>query len=146
MNSWIRVIHVAKREVGIDDESYRNILQGCAGVDTAKDIKTVAQFKMVMHTFEKLGFRRQKQPQKRLPVNESERGKLCTERQRYYIKGLWELASNNKDEKSLHAMLKRIAHVDDLRFLDKKNASAVILALRDITQKAGFDPDGPSEG
>ena len=51
------------------------------------------------------------------------------------------MASRKKDEKSLRAMIKRIGHVDDIRFLKKTDATNVILALRDITKKAGFDPD-----
>ena len=38
-------------------------------------------------------------------------------------------------------MLKRITGVDDLRFTPKNQATKLILALRDITSKAGYNPD-----
>jgi hypothetical protein len=38
-------------------------------------------------------------------------------------------------------MVKRIGKVDDIAFLPRHAAQAVILALRDICWKAGFNPD-----
>jgi hypothetical protein len=70
---------------------------------------------------------------------------MISQRQEYYIKGLWALASRAKDEKSLRKIIKRIAKVDDIRFLPRKAASAVILALRDICWKAGINPDKREE-
>ena len=64
-----------------------------------------------------------------------------TAKQEYYIRGLWQLASRVKDEVSLHRMLKRIAGIDDLRFTPKNQATKLILALRDIAAKAGYNPD-----
>jgi hypothetical protein len=52
------------------------------------------------------------------------------------------LASRKKDEASLRAMIKRGDRADDIRFLRKENARKVILALRDICRKAGYNPDG----
>jgi hypothetical protein len=53
------------------------------------------------------------------------------------------LASRKKDETSLRAMIKRIGGVEDIRFLKRTDAQKVILALRDITGKAGYNPDEP---
>ena len=138
---WISVIHVARKDLALDEEAYRAILSG-AGVASSSDIFTAAQFDDVMRAFVNLGFR-YRANRKALPVTDAQRNDLCSERQRYYIKGLWELASRAKDEKSLRALIKRIGGVDDLRFLTKKKASSVILALRTIAWKAGFNPDKP---
>lgn len=146
MSDWLKVIHVARRQLNLSDDAYRAILEGSAGVSSSKEITTPGQFTALMLAFEKMGFKRQENPVKRpknLPVTEENRGQFCTERQRYYIKGLWELASREKSEKSLRAIIKRIGHVEDIRFLTPKGASAVILTLRDITEKAGYRPDGP---
>lgn len=140
---WVSVIHVAKKELGLDDEAYRAILSG-ASASSASDIGTAEQFDAVMKAFVVLGFRYK--AKKTMPVSDEQRGTRCSERQRYYIKGLWELASRARDEKSLRSMIKRIGGVDDIRFLTKKKASAVILALRDIAWKAGINPDGPHGG
>jgi hypothetical protein len=58
---------------------------------------------------------------------------------------LWDLASRKKDYESLREMIYRIGGVSDIRFLKKTAAQKVILALRDITKKAGFNPDAPPE-
>jgi len=139
--SHLAIIHVAKKQLGLDDEAYRAILFG-AGVASAKDIKTELQFCMVMGAFLRLGF---------LPSRHGGQNKyrssipgapgMISRRQEYYIKGLWSLASRVKDEASLRRMIKRIGKVDDISFLSRRSASAVILALRDICWKAGFNPD-----
>ncbi len=142
---WISVIHVAKKELALDDEAYRSILSG-AGVASSADISTSDQFNSVMLSFRHLGFRYSERKAKAMPVTDADRNNLCSERQRYYIKGLWELASRAKDEKSLRAMIKRIGHVDDIRFLSKRAATKVILALRKIAWDSGFNPDSQFPG
>jgi len=132
------IIHVAKKQLGLDDDAYRAILSG-AGLTSSKDIKTDAQLNTVLNVFQSLGFKSTSMRSRRLNVT----GAPCmiSKRQEYYIRGLWLLASRFKDEKSLRKIVKRIGKVDDISFLTKRSASAVILALRDICWKAGFNPD-----
>lgn len=131
---WIIRIHTAKNVLKLSDESYRAIL-AAANVASSTEISTWEQFDTVMACFKKLGFVSKK-------VDSEPRAKnMITKKQEYYIKGLWELASKNKTESSLRALIKRIADVDDIRFLSKANASKVILALREIAKAAGFNPD-----
>lgn len=140
----LAIIHLARKDCALNEDAYRGLLYGAAKISSAADLKTEEQFEAVMRAFKCLGFVRHHPKSKILPVRDDQRNNLCTSRQLYYIKGLWELASRAKDEQSLRTMVKRIGHVDNLRFLDKKNASSLILALRDICWKAGINPDGPS--
>lgn len=135
---WIRIIHIAKAKTGLDDDSYRALLWGAAGVDSATQIRTSQQYNAVMAGFANLGFRVQK---RKVESQSSRPANMITARQEYYIRGLWELASRAKDERSLRGICKRITGVDDLSFCPKSKASALILALRDIAKKAGYDPD-----
>lgn len=135
---WVKIIHIAKAKTGLDDEAYRALLWGAAGVASASQIRTSQQYNAVMAGFANLGFKVKKrtvESQSTRPAN------MITERQEYYIRGLWELASRAKDERSLRGICKRITGVDDLSFCPKSKASALILALRDIAKKAGYDPD-----
>jgi hypothetical protein len=135
---WVKIIHIAKAKTGLDDEAYRTLLWGAAGVDSASQIRTSQQYNAVMAGFANLGFKVQKrkvESQSTRPAN------MITARQEYYIRGLWELASRAKDERSLRGICKRITGVDDLSFCPKSKASALILTLRDIAKKAGYDPD-----
>lgn len=54
--SWLKIIHVAKRECGLNDDEYRALLNSAAGVSSASDLKNVSQFQAVMKAFEKTGF------------------------------------------------------------------------------------------
>ena len=144
--SRLAIIHLAKKQLSLDDEAYRAILSG-AGFSSAKEIETEAQFNTVMSAFERLGFRstasgKFNKSQKSVP---DKNPSMISRRQEYYIKGLWTLASRAKDEKSLRRMIKRVGKADDIRFLSRRNASAMILALRDICWKAGFNPDVKEE-
>jgi hypothetical protein len=145
--NWIKTIHVAKRECGLDDEAYRLLLMSAAGVESARDIANWEQYKLVLNTFKTLGFRPHHGNKSALkeinaPQEQHERNPdFITARQEYYIRGLWDLASRKKDDASLRAMIKRIGGVDDIRFLLKANATKVILALREIAYSRGYDPD-----
>jgi phage gp16-like protein len=144
---WIQIIHVAKRECQLDEEAYRAMLEGAAGVNSASDIKTWIQYEQILAAFKKLGFRiHSKTGEPRLKETDTETKRnpaWITARQEYYIRGLWDLASRKKDLASLHKMIYRIGGVNDIRFLKRTDAQKVILALRDITEKAGYDPDEP---
>jgi hypothetical protein len=140
----LAIIHLAKKDRGLEDEAYHALLSGAAGIESASKIETEKQFEEVMRAFANLGFQRQPAKRKKLAVKDEQQGNFCTTRQIYYIKGLWELASRAKSEDSLRAMVKRIAKVDDIRFLAKGEASKLILALRDICWKEGINPDGPT--
>lgn len=136
LNSWIKTIHTAKSVLGLSDEEYRVILAGAAGVNSVKDIHYWEQYHAVMSAFARLGF-----TPKPGMVNDKRNPAWISYRQECYIRGLWELASRQKDEKSLRAMCKRITGVDDIRFCPKYAATKLILALRQIARKEGFDPD-----
>ncbi len=145
---WIQILHVAKRELSLDDTAYRAVLYGAAGVESARDIKNWQQYNDVLAAFKKLGFtlKAGKSAASSLKKTAGQKGRhedWISSRQEYYIRGLWDLASRKKDTKSLQAMLKRIAGVECIEWISKKNATKVILALRDIAEKAGYNPNHP---
>jgi hypothetical protein len=147
---WIQILHVAKRECGLDDEAYRALLWGSCGVESASGVTTWKQYYAALEAFKKLGFRIQTKTSRASGLKETDtetprNPDWITARQEYFIRGLWDLASRVKDGGSLRAMIKRIGKVDDIRFLQKADAQKVILALRDITKKAGFHPDSQEE-
>lgn len=48
-------VHIAKKELGLDDEVYRAMLRRLTGQDTAKGL-TVGEFDVVLKEFERLGW------------------------------------------------------------------------------------------
>lgn len=138
---WIQTIHIAKKQTGVSDEQYRAILTGCAGVDSSKEITRWEDYNAVMKAFKTLGFHSVKKT-----VDDKERNpEWISAKQEKYIRGLWELASRQKDEKALQAFVKRITGSDSLTWLHKKDASKVIIALRQMANDAGFNPDRKPE-
>jgi hypothetical protein len=144
---WLQVLHIAKKQCGLDDEAYRALLQGSCGVSSAKDITEWRQYNECLRAFKRLGFKEQtksgKPSIKDTTPQEGRNPKWISARQEYYIRGLWELASRNKDEASLNKLVKRLSGTDNIAWISRSRASAVIAALRDIAGKAGFDPDKP---
>jgi hypothetical protein len=137
----LSLIHIAKKETGVDDEAYRSLLAGAAGVSSAAELEYEGQFAAVMKAFENLGFKntgRGKAGNKTRPRWTDEWG--GTEDQRAKIEAMWRTCARNKSDKALRAFIKRITHVDHPRFLTASLARKVILALADMMRKAGFDP------
>lgn len=52
----LALIHAAKRQLGLDDPAYRSLLAGAAGVESAADLTTDAQFSAVMSAFRAAGW------------------------------------------------------------------------------------------
>jgi len=121
-SDWVKIIHVAKREVGLDDEAYRALLEGAAGVDSAAELTDSAQFNAVMRAFAVVGF---KSVSPRNCVRWA-----CSPRQRSKILALWyDVARRKNDMRSLEAFIKRTAGVDSPAFLTNHLASLIIVAL-----------------
>ena len=130
----IQLIHIGKGKLGMNEEAYRAFLSGHCGRDSTKKM-TIRQLEQALKAMRQNGF---EQAQNR--VQPLEKGRATLE-QLEYIKGMWAVCARNKSDAALLAFVKRIARVDALRFLDIELAQKVILALRDMMLKAGFDPD-----
>jgi len=68
----LAVIHIAKKEVGMSDDEYRDLL-GSVGVESSKDLNTKT-FAVVMGHFEKSGFKTKSKTRKR-KINNLPEGK-----------------------------------------------------------------------
>lgn len=54
----LAAVHCARRDLGLDDESYRALLTGAAGVESAGQLRTERQWEAVWKTFDRAGWRR----------------------------------------------------------------------------------------
>ena len=131
----IKLIHVGKTKVGLSEDDYRLLLLNVTDKLSCKDM-TIHELESVLKAIKGLGF-----TVKKMPVRPEEVGQ-ATEEQISYIKGLWELSARIKTEAALNSFIKRITGVPFLRWLDKRGAQKVILAVRDMAARAGYDPDG----
>jgi len=136
----IQLIHVGRNKLALTDDAYRALLQGVSGKDSCADM-TIPQLEEAMKALRRAGFR----VYKKLPLRPENIGEASRD-QLEYIKGMWELVAKHKTERTLNAFIRRVAKVDNIRFLDVHSAQKVILALRAMMVKAGYDPDGIPQG
>lgn len=132
--TWIKLIHTARRQLELDDDAYKSLLMGAAGIESSKELESEKQFDEIMQAFKNLGFKYQKK-QEIILLNRASKAQIA------YIKRLWDLGSRSKTESGLRQFLRRIGHVDDVNFLTKQQASAVILALEDMLRKASKEAE-----
>ena len=130
----IQLVHIGKGKMELADDAYRAFLEGATGKTSCADM-TVRQLESVLRAMRKHGF--DAAPRR---VKPEEKGGASIA-QLEYIKGMWVKCARNKSDKALLAFVNRIAKVKTLRFLTDHTAQKLILALRDMMTKAGFDPD-----
>lgn len=65
--SQLAQIHIAKKDLGLDDDTYRALMIDVAGVDSAADL-TAKQRRAVLERFEEKGWKKAKRPRGN-PVN-----------------------------------------------------------------------------
>lgn len=130
----LALIHVAKKQTGLSDDTYRALLEGAAGVHSAAEIETDGQFEAVMQGFAKFGFKRGRSGSAR-QVNADSWG--CSARQRAYIEALWKRYSREKTPQALHAFIRRTCGIDHPRFLTPRRASEVIVGIQKLGGEQG---------
>lgn len=115
-------IHLAKKELGMDDETYRAMLQSVAGVTSAKDLDAEARRKVLDH-LRSCGMKFKRSSTPRYP------GKPHNmDAQLEKIEAL--LADMNLPWSYADAMAKRMYKVDRIAWLkDQKQYQGIITAL-----------------
>ncbi len=127
-----RLLHLAVRQAGLEEEHYRMILRNVAGVESSKEL-TQVDLENVMAVLEDSGFRHVGKPEDYWRSKVAMRGSICGERM---VKKIEELAAGQKyDLAGLCRRVSedRVARVDKLR---PREAYRLIEALKAIVQRA----------
>lgn len=135
---WITTIHVAKSKTGLNEEAYRALLSS-VGINSTTELESWDQYKAIMAGFKKLGFSPKSSKSKPIQPQETRNPEWLSEKQESYIRGLWKLVSKKKDEHSLNAFCERICGTGHISWLKRKDASAVIVALRAMAESEGIN-------
>lgn len=122
---FIRLIHVAKRELGLDEDTYRAMLVNVTGMDSTKTMPLYKLEAVVKH-MKRTGFKVRSKPQTR---------SLADDAQSKKIRALWlDMAEKgivkNPSEAALATYVKRLTGVDRLEWLSTEQASSVIETLK----------------
>lgn len=128
----IRLVHVAKRELQMDDDTYRGILSAKFNKDSAADLSILELESLIKH-LKSCGFK----------VNRKKGGRtLATDAQSSKIRALW-LALHKAEivrdssEQALAAFVKRTAKVDALQWLSSCQAILIIENLKKWCEREG---------
>src|SRR4030065_2908911 len=142
------LIHIAKSDLHLDDISYRQILKGVAGVESATEL-TREGFDKVMKRFQKMGFKGllpspyHPVPKGRLIPMESPQGlDSITQSQQDFIEYLLDRLS--WDERHFHAFSQRI--IKKPAPLTKREGQKTIIGLMAVLRKRnlrGVTPEPP---
>lgn len=132
----LAAIHIAKKDRRLDDDSYRDLLERIAGVRSAADLDDPGA-RRVMAEFERLGFEKQSKPAR----SPSDRRPIVRKAQAMWI-ALWNLDEvDSSHDRALAAFASRITGKGALRFATNGELGKVVEALKDMTRRAGVDPD-----
>ncbi|MGY5789078.1 gp16 family protein len=131
----IAAIHVAKKQLGLDEDTYRAKLQVITGKTSTKGM-TEAEREKVLSVFRKEGF--QPKSNRRADGRLKLTGKFAGKLQALWI-AAWNLGIvQNRDDAALVAFVERQTNIEHVRFLKHAaDARRVIEALKGWIARAG---------
>lgn len=139
------ILHIAKEDLHLSEESYRQILKGVAGVESSTRL-TREGFGRVMERFQEMGFKGllphpyHPVPKGRLIPSGSPQGlESITSNQQDFISYLLEKLAWSKDH--YHAFCQRIIKKPDP--LTKREGQKVVIGLMAILRKRAIFPTPP---
>ena len=131
-------IHIAKRDLGLDEETYRGALEGQTGKRSAAEMTNDQIAKCLRH-FQKLGWTpRSSQLTPNSKKYDDQKGDIysATPAQKRKIEVMWhDLYRGNEETKHLRQFLFNHFKVSDIRFLDKDKAYDAIEALKAMARR-----------
>lgn len=133
----IRLIHVAKRDLQLDDDTYRAILQRVAGKGSSSDL-TVSELEKVLEHMKRSGFKvrsKGKAPRTAKPAKAKPSRPLAQDAESRKVRALWLFLHQldvvkNPSEEALAAYVKRIAGVDALQWINGEQAERLIETMK----------------
>lgn len=134
MNKSLAKIHIAKKDLGLDDATYRALLRRVAGVDSARDLDAKG-CAAVLEEFRRGGW-------KPKPPRATQSQTLASDPQSRKIRALWlELyavgAVRDPKESALLRYVQRQTGVARLQWLDVYQARKVIESLKQWSARVG---------
>lgn len=121
----IKIIHVAKRELRMDEDTYRQLLNTYAGIESTREMDT-KQLNQIFDAMKKIGFKVRTKKKEKLTATDDQSRK---------IRALWlEMADegfiHDCSERAISVYVHRITGVSRLDWLNSRAASCVIETLK----------------
>lgn len=132
----IRLVHVAKRDLKMPDDDYREALRTASGGRTSSSADmTISELEKAMSHFkQRCGFKVRAKGASR-PDKPTPPRRQADDPEARKIRALWMMlhdlgAVNNPSEAALAAYVKRLTKVDDLHWINGKQAETLIETLK----------------
>jgi len=126
-------IHIAKKELALDDEIYRDILYRKFKVTSSKALSDSQALVLIYH-FKNLGWVPKSKPKKY--DDQKGDGYSSTPAQKRKIEAMWhDIYRGNSETQHLRQFLFNHFKVSDINFLERKTAHDVIEALKAIQNR-----------
>jgi hypothetical protein len=129
----LALLHIAKDRLGLDDDTYRDVLWNVARAESARELDYIG-FRRIMDHFNGLGF--QSDWRRRAF---GDRPGMATPAQIDTIRKMWQQFSGDTDEGRLNKWLLRTCKVSALRFLTTEGAHKAINGLRAMIARKKTD-------
>lgn len=137
----LATIHVAKKDLAMADDDYREMLRRLTGLESAADC-SLAELHRVVSEMERLGFRNRR----RGGGTANPASHPVARKARALWIGLHALgAVEDGSERALEAFGKRQLGVDRLHWADRSKAGALIEALKGWAEREGWDQAVPTK-
>lgn len=135
--SLIAKIHVAKKQLAMREDDYRALLNRVTGKDSSAALSE-GQLKAVVKEMESIGF-------KAIPARKAG-PKPADSQEARKIRAMWITLHqmgevSDPSETALSAFVKRQTGIDNMAWLNHKDTSKVMNALRSWTRRAKGEPD-----
>ena len=146
VNKLLAKIHIAKKELGIEDSIYRDILYRKFRVGSSKSLSD-SQALVLIHHFKDLGWQPKIKPKK----YDDQKSDIysATPAQKRKIEAMWhDIYRGNSETKHLRQFFWNHFKVSDIRFLERETAHDVIEALKQMARRRcdGSVKEGQAEG
>ncbi len=132
-------IHIAKSQLNLSDEQYRDILSGFNTYDGKPCYSSTElnfdQAEALLRLFERIGWKRQRKgAHLKYEVFANRDPKFATPKQMRGIDALWHTTPNvrEKTEDAMNKFIKRITGVDHISFLLAADVHKVIRAVKQL--------------
>jgi phage gp16-like protein len=138
----IKLVHIAKKDLALSDDDYRDILRDLTGFDSSKNC-TTTQLGSVLDHFRQRGWVHK--PKSGKPRFAKQADHPAARKARALWLSLWNLGeAPSKDERALEGFATKQLGCERLQWADQTQCYKLVEALKARCVRAGFDPVSPS--
>ncbi len=142
-NNQLAKIHIAKKDLDLDDYDYRFFLRTETGKSSAK-LLTEQEATSVLDMFKRLGWTpKTSKPKSKKYEDLANRDGMASPKQLRMIEAMWMTGSNirEKNPAALRSFLNHKFGISDLRFIEDNQVGRIVRSIKSINQGSEHSSD-----